>query len=163
VGLGIGRVVFTALNLVEPVALVVVGVALLTAGTRPVPLLVAAAVTGALLAGPLLGVRPALGRRADRVLTGEDLPRRRHRAVDAIEIAFAQGFITTFAIGTGDSDFIALLHKLPELDKRVLGIGVQSSTSALLPPACDEFLFYDRLPGVEPGQPTRRGRTRARP
>jgi hypothetical protein len=27
---------------------------------------------------------------------------------------------------------------------------VQSSTSALLPPACDEFLFYDRLPGVEP-------------
>jgi OST-HTH/LOTUS domain len=31
----------------------------------------------------------------------------------------------------------------------VIGIGVQSSTSALLPPACDEFLFYDRLPGIE--------------
>ena len=39
------------------------------------------------------------------------------------------------------------MHKLRELDKRVIGIGVQSSTSALLPPACDEFLFYDRLPG----------------
>jgi hypothetical protein len=77
VGLGIGRVVFTALNRVELVALVVVGVALLTAGTRPAPVLVAAAVTGALLAGQLLGVRPVLNRRSDRVLAGEDLPRSR--------------------------------------------------------------------------------------
>jgi hypothetical protein len=83
-------------------------------------------------------------------------------AVDAIELAFARGFITTFAIGTGDSDFTPLVHKLRELDKRVIGIGVQSSTSALLPPACDEFLFYDRLPGVEAGQPIRRGRARPR-
>ena len=71
-------------------------------------------------------------------------------AVDAVELAYERGFITTFAIATGDSDFTPLMHKLRELDKRVIGIGVQSSTSALLPPACDEFLFYDRLPGVEP-------------
>src|SRR3954462_5741346 len=71
-------------------------------------------------------------------------------AVDAIELAYERGVITTFAIGTGDSDFTPLVHKLRELDKRVIGIGVQSSTSALLPPACDEFLFYDRLPGGEP-------------
>src|SRR3954462_8938338 len=70
-------------------------------------------------------------------------------AVDAIELAYERGVITTFAIGTGDSDFTPLVHKLRELDKRVIGIGVQSSTSQLLPPACDEFLFYDRLPGVE--------------
>jgi NYN domain/OST-HTH/LOTUS domain len=70
-------------------------------------------------------------------------------AVDAIELAYERSFITTFAIGTGDSDFTPLVHKLREMDKRVIGIGVQSSTSALLPPACDEFLFYDRLPGVE--------------
>ncbi|MGH3670393.1 MAG: OST-HTH/LOTUS domain-containing protein, partial [Pseudonocardiaceae bacterium] len=55
-----------------------------------------------------------------------------------------------------------LVHKLRELDKRVIGIGVQSSTSALLPPACDEFLFYDRLPGVEPSQEPRRARGRGR-
>ncbi|MBA3906371.1 MAG: NYN domain-containing protein [Pseudonocardiales bacterium] len=73
-------------------------------------------------------------------------------AVDAIEMAFERSFITTFAIGTGDSDFTPLVHKLRELDKRVIGIGVQSSTSRLLPPACDEFLFYDRLPGVEKTQ-----------
>jgi hypothetical protein len=77
-------------------------------------------------------------------------------AVDAVEMAFERSFVTTFAIGTGDSDFTPLVHKLRELDKRVIGIGVQSSTSALLPPACDEFLFYDRLPGVEPAQPPRR-------
>ena len=70
-------------------------------------------------------------------------------AVDAIELAYERPFITTFAIGTGDSDFTPLVHKLREMDKRVIGIGVQSSTSALLPPACDEFLFYDRLPGIE--------------
>jgi NYN domain/OST-HTH/LOTUS domain len=83
-------------------------------------------------------------------------------AVDAIEMAYERGFITTFAIGTGDSDFTPLVHKLRELDKRVIGIGVQSSTSALLPPACDEFLFYDRLPGVEPSQAPRRPARRAR-
>lgn len=77
-------------------------------------------------------------------------------AVDAIELAYERRFITTFAIGTGDSDFTPLVHKLRELDKRVIGIGVQSSTSALLPPACDEFLFYDRLPGVEQGLRDRR-------
>ena len=84
-------------------------------------------------------------------------------AVDAIEMAFERGFVTTFAIGTGDSDFTPLVHKLRELDKRVIGIGVQSSTSALLPPACDEFLFYDRLPGVEPTQAPRRPARRPRP
>ncbi|WP_028923345.1 PIN domain-containing protein [Pseudonocardia acaciae] len=83
-------------------------------------------------------------------------------AVDAIELAYERGFVTTFAIGTGDSDFTPLVHKLRELDKRVIGIGVQSSTSALLPPACDEFLFYDRLPGVEPTQAPRRGKGRSR-
>ncbi|MGD9990828.1 NYN domain-containing protein [Pseudonocardia sp.] len=81
-------------------------------------------------------------------------------AVDAIELAYERGFVTTFAIGTGDSDFTPLVHKLREMDKRVIGIGVQSSTSALLPPACDEFLFYDRLPGVDAHPPARKGRRR---
>jgi hypothetical protein len=38
----------------------------------------------------------------------------------------------------------------------VIGIGVEASTSALLPPACDEFLFYERLEGVEPATPRAR-------
>ncbi|MFI5937307.1 NYN domain-containing protein [Actinoplanes sp. NPDC051494] len=79
--------------------------------------------------------------------------------VDALEIAFERDYISTFVLCTGDSDFTPLVHKLRELNKRVIGVGVERSTSALLPPACDEFLFYDRLEGVEvpPARP-RRGR-----
>jgi uncharacterized protein (TIGR00288 family) len=79
-------------------------------------------------------------------------------AVDAIELSFERDYITTFVLGTGDSDFTPLVHKLRELNKRVIGIGVEESTSALLPPACDEFLFYERLEGVEPSTKPRRSR-----
>jgi uncharacterized protein (TIGR00288 family) len=70
-------------------------------------------------------------------------------AVDAVELSFERDYITTFVICTGDSDFTPLVHKLRELNKRVIGIGLRASTSALLPPACDEFLFYETLDGVE--------------
>lgn len=69
--------------------------------------------------------------------------------VDALEVAFERAYISTFVLCTGDSDFTPLVHKLRELNKRVIGVGVEKSTSALLPPACDEFLYYDRLEGVE--------------
>ncbi|NOV98616.1 NYN domain-containing protein [Isoptericola halotolerans] len=69
--------------------------------------------------------------------------------VDAIEMAFEREYISTFVMCTGDSDFSPLVHKLRELDKRVIGVGVEKSTSRLLPSACDEFLFYDRLEGVD--------------
>jgi len=70
-------------------------------------------------------------------------------AVDALEMAFERDYITTFVICTGDSDLTPLVHKLRELNKRVIGVGIKDSTSALLPPACDEFLFYDTLEGVD--------------
>ncbi|MGH8959090.1 MAG: NYN domain-containing protein [Acidimicrobiia bacterium] len=70
-------------------------------------------------------------------------------AVDAIELALVRDYVTTFVIGTGDSDFTPLVHKLRELNKKVIGVGIKASTSALLPPACDEFLFYEALEGVE--------------
>ena len=70
-------------------------------------------------------------------------------SVDALEMAFERDYVTTFVICTGDSDFTPLVHKLRELNKRVIGVGIHGSTSALLPPACDEFLFYDALEGVD--------------
>jgi len=79
--------------------------------------------------------------------------------VDAVEMAFERDYISTFVIYTGDSDFSPLVHKLRELNKQVIGIGVSNSTSRLLPSACDEFLFYERLEGVElseTGSPRRR-------
>ena len=75
-------------------------------------------------------------------------------AVDAIEVAFEREYVTTFVICTGDSDFTPLVHKLRELNKKVIGVGVKGSTSKLLPPACDEFLFYDNLEGVDPRRET---------
>ncbi len=90
-------------------------------------------------------------------------------AVDAIELCFERDYITTFVLGTGDSDFTPLVHKLRELNRRVIGIGVEASTSALLPPACDEFLFYERLEGVDlsetkrPAAPARASRQRRAP
>jgi uncharacterized protein (TIGR00288 family) len=69
-------------------------------------------------------------------------------AVDAMELAFTRDFVSTFVIVSGDSDFTPLVGKLRELNKRVIGVGLKGSTSAMLPPACDEFLFYDRLDGA---------------
>lgn len=70
-------------------------------------------------------------------------------AVDAVELALERDYVTTFVICSGDSDFSPLVHKLRELNKRVIGVGLKASTSKLLPPACDEFLFYENLDGVD--------------
>ena len=69
-------------------------------------------------------------------------------AVDAMELALTRDFVSTFVIVSGDSDFTPLVGKLRELNKRVIGVGVKGSTSAMLPGSCDEFLFYDRIDGV---------------
>jgi uncharacterized membrane protein len=72
--LGIGRVVFRALNRAELMLAAVLVVALLFS---PPPVGVAAAFVVALaaLTAQLLVVRPRLNRRADRVLAGADAPR----------------------------------------------------------------------------------------
>lgn len=66
-------------------------------------------------------------------------------AIDAIELALDRDYISTFVICTGDSDLSPLVQKLRELDRQVIGVGIRQSTSKLLPPACDEFMFYDNL------------------
>ncbi len=70
-------------------------------------------------------------------------------AVDAVELALDREYLGTFVVCTGDSDLSPLVHKLRELDRTVIGVGVRDSTSKLLPPACDEFVFYDNLVGSE--------------
>jgi hypothetical protein len=86
-------------------------------------------------------------------------------AVDAMELAYERAFVSTFVIASGDSDFTPLVAALRALNRRVIGIGVKGSTSALLPPACDEFMFYDRLPGVSEAAPrhAKSGNGRGRP
>jgi hypothetical protein len=87
VGLGIGRMVFRALNLVE-VVLAAAVVAAVAVGGPSATVVVLVAVVAVLLAVQLGMVRPRLNRRSDRVLAGEDLPRSRgHVYYVAFEIA----------------------------------------------------------------------------
>lgn len=87
IGLSIGRLVFRALNGAEAVfaAIVLVAVAVGNLPGRSLPALAAAI---AVLFIQLVFVRPALTRRSDRVLAGEDAPRSAgHHAYIALELA----------------------------------------------------------------------------
>ncbi|MGM9469525.1 hypothetical protein [Streptomyces murinus] len=76
VGLGIGRLVFRALNTVEAVFAVVMIVAV-AVGAAPAWIIGPTAAAAVLLLAQLAAVRPYLNRRSDRVLAGENLPRSR--------------------------------------------------------------------------------------
>jgi len=65
--------------------------------------------------------------------------------VDALDLCYTKSHLDTFVIVSGDSDFSALVSKLRENNKTVIGVGVKSSTSDLLTANCDEFIYYDDL------------------
>ncbi len=80
-------------------------------------------------------------------------------ALDALEMAFTRNHINAFVIVGGDSDFITLVEKLKEYDKKVLVVGGRAFTSTILQKNCHEFIAYENL--IRTQQPTRRqsGRT----
>ena len=65
--------------------------------------------------------------------------------VDALDLCYTKSHVDTFVIISGDSDFSALVSKLRENNKVVIGVGVKESTSDLLISNCDEFIYYDDL------------------
>ena len=86
IGLGIGRLVFRALNTVE-VAFALVILAIVAAGPTPARIAAAFYVAVAALAIQLIAVRPRLTRRSDQVLAGLDAPRSRgHYAYVGLEV-----------------------------------------------------------------------------
>src|SRR5881396_1788716 len=72
-------------------------------------------------------------------------------ALDALEMAFTRNHINAFVIVGGDSDFIALVEKLKQYDKKVLVVGGRAFTSAILQKNCHEFIAYENLIGPQPG------------
>ena len=66
-------------------------------------------------------------------------------ALDALEMAFTHDHINAFAIVSGDSDFMALLNKLKQYDKRVFVLGGKAFTSTILQKNCHEFISYESL------------------
>jgi hypothetical protein len=77
-------------------------------------------------------------------------------AVDVLDDLFRFPDLTTVVLVAGDSDYIALAQRSRKLGRTVIGIGVAGATSRALMAACDEFLDYDALPGVEPHAPIER-------
>jgi uncharacterized protein (TIGR00288 family) len=76
-------------------------------------------------------------------------------ALDALEMAFTHDHINAFAIVSGDSDFIALVNKLKQYDKRVFVVGGRAFTSTILQKNCHEFISYEALLMETPKQQVR--------
>ncbi len=69
-------------------------------------------------------------------------------AIDALELVFIRPEIGTFILLSGDSDFSALVLKLKEYGKFVIGVGIRESASDLLVQNCDEYYSYSELTGL---------------
>jgi len=66
-------------------------------------------------------------------------------ALDALEMAFTHDHINAYAIVSGDSDFIALVNKLKQYDKRIFVVGGRAFTSTILQKNCHEFVAYESI------------------
>jgi uncharacterized LabA/DUF88 family protein len=80
-------------------------------------------------------------------------------ALDALEMAFTHPHINAYVIVGGDSDFLSLVEKLKQYDKKVFVVGGRAFTSVILQRNCHEFIAYENLvrrPSAKTG-----GRTQA--
>src|SRR5581483_10801551 len=77
-------------------------------------------------------------------------------ALDALEMAFTHPHINAFVIVGGDSDFISLVEKLKQYDKKVFIVGGRQFTSGILQRNCHEFIAYENLAGASVRRPAGR-------
>src|SRR5438067_2002450 len=66
-------------------------------------------------------------------------------ALDALEMAFTHPHINSYVIVGGDSDFLSLVEKLKQYDKKVFVVGGRAFTSMILQRNCHEFIAYENL------------------
>ena len=76
-------------------------------------------------------------------------------ALDALEMAFTHDHINAFVIVGGDSDFITLVEKLKQYDKKVFVVGGRQFTSQVMQKNCHEFIAYENLVSRKPTAPGR--------
>jgi uncharacterized LabA/DUF88 family protein len=77
-------------------------------------------------------------------------------ALDALEMAFTHPHINAYVIVGGDSDFLSLVEKLKQYDKKVFVVGGRAFTSVILQRNCHEFIAYENLmrkPSSRGGRP----------
>ena len=71
--------------------------------------------------------------------------------VDAMEILFNHPDINVFILVTGDSDYSALVHRLREYGKHVVGVGTRANASQRLVSVCSEYKYWGTIAAaVEP-------------
>jgi uncharacterized LabA/DUF88 family protein len=80
-------------------------------------------------------------------------------ALDALEMAFTHDHINAFVIVGGDSDFITLVEKLKQYDKKVFVVGGRAFTSQVMQKNCTEFIAYENVAGKGGAARVDRGRT----
>jgi hypothetical protein len=73
-------------------------------------------------------------------------------------MAFTHQHINAFVIVGGDSDFISLVEKLKQYDKKVFVVGGRQFTSGILQRNCHEFVAYENLIGASGGGRRQSGR-----
>ena len=66
-------------------------------------------------------------------------------ALDALEMAFTHPHINAYVIVGGDSDFLSLVEKLKQYNKKVFVVGGRAFTSIILQRNCHEFIAYENL------------------
>ena len=81
-------------------------------------------------------------------------------ATDVIDDLMLYPHLTHVLVAAGDSDYVPVAQKARRLGKRVVGVGVEGSSSAMWEAACDEFRRYgtlveanDATTAVEPSEP----------
>ncbi len=80
-------------------------------------------------------------------------------ALDALEMAFTHDHINAFVIVGGDSDFMTLVEKLKQYDKKVFVVGGRQFTSLVMQKNCHEFIAYENLVSARRSTGTGRSRT----
>ncbi|MBM3778789.1 MAG: NYN domain-containing protein [Acidimicrobiia bacterium] len=84
-------------------------------------------------------------------------------ALDALEMAFTHDHINAFVIVGGDSDFISLVEKLKQYDRKIIVVGGRQFTSATMQKNCHEFVAYENLVGTARATVRQQGRGQQRP
>jgi len=69
--------------------------------------------------------------------------------IDALELFHNDGSsFTHVLLVSGDGDFTELVHRLRAHGKTVTGMGISGTSAEYLVNACDKFIYYDKLQGV---------------
>ncbi|MGB6334950.1 MAG: NYN domain-containing protein [Thermoanaerobaculia bacterium] len=74
-------------------------------------------------------------------------------AVDAMDLCHAKDPVDTFVLISGDGNLAPLVSKLKENNRKVLGVGLEQTSSQALVGLCDEYLFCDDIGEAEPTAP----------